>query len=94
MHDRAARVVAWLEALAAQALDDEAALAAAGGGTAGRFGAREGVWAETRLRLAAGVARAGDQPLVRPSLNPTATLRKATGTPFAAGLMQAAHLDN
>ena len=41
------------------------ALSAAGGGTAGRFGAREGVWAETRLRLAAGIARSGDQPLVR-----------------------------
>jgi hypothetical protein len=57
--------VAWLEALAAQGLDDEAALSAAGGGTAGRFGAREGVWAETRLRLAAGIARSGEQPLVR-----------------------------
>lgn len=57
--------MAWLEALAAQGLDDEAALSAAGGGTAGRFGAREGVWAETRLRLAAGIARSGDQPLVR-----------------------------
>lgn len=57
-------MVAWLEALAGQALDDEAALSAAGGGTAGRFGSREGVWAETRLRLAAGVARSGDQPLV------------------------------
>ena len=56
--------MAWLEALAAQGLDDEAALSAAGGGTAGRFGAREGVWAETRLRLAAGIARSGDQPLV------------------------------
>ncbi len=62
---RAARVVAWVEALAGQALDDEAALSAAGGGTAGRFGAREGVWAETRLRLAAGVGAAGQQPLVR-----------------------------
>ena len=61
---RAARVVAWLEALAAEALDEEAALMAAGGATAGRFGATEGVWAETRLRLAAGVSRHGDQQLV------------------------------
>ena len=65
VHCRAARVVAWLEALAGEALDAEEADAAAGGGTAGRFGATEGVWAETRLRLAAGVAALGDRPLVR-----------------------------
>ena len=62
---RAARVVAWLEALEGEALDSEAALMAAGGATAGRFGATEGVWTETRLRLDAGVSRHGDQQLVR-----------------------------
>ncbi len=58
-------MVAWLEALEGEALDAEAALMAAGGATAGRFGATEGVWTETRLRLDAGVSRHGDQQLVR-----------------------------
>lgn len=57
-------MVAWLEALAAEALDSEEALTAAGGGTAGRFGLTEGVWTETQLRLAAGVSHQGGHQMV------------------------------
>ena len=52
---RAARVVAWLEHLAGQALDDEDDAVRRAGGSAGRFAPDEGLWKETRLRIAAGV---------------------------------------
>jgi len=73
--NKAARVVAWLEALAGEAMDVEAALMAASGATAARFGATEGVWAETRIRLDAGVLRHGDQQLVS-ELDPDAPGRQ------------------
>jgi len=52
---RAARVVAWLECLAGQALDDEDDAVRRAGGSAGRFAPDEGLWKETRTRIAAGV---------------------------------------
>lgn len=73
--NRAARVVAWLEDLAAEALDSEEALMRAGGGTAGRFGATEGVWAETQLRLAAGMSHQSGYQMVS-ELDPDAPGRQ------------------
>ena len=49
-------MVAWLEFLAAEALDAEERAVLRGGGTAGRFAADEGLWKETRVKLAAGIA--------------------------------------
>ena len=54
---RAARVVAWLEFLAGEALDAEEAAVLRGGGTAGRFAPDEGLWKESRIKLASGVAQ-------------------------------------
>ncbi len=60
---RAARVVAWLESLAGQALDDEDDAVRRAGGSAGRFAPDEGLWKETRIRIAAGVPqKPGERP--------------------------------
>lgn len=50
-------MVAWLEFLAGEALDAEEAAVLRGGGTAGRFAPDEGLWKETRIKLASGVAQ-------------------------------------
>ena len=47
--------MAWLECLAGQALDDEDDAVRRAGGSAGRFAPDEGLWKETRTRVAAGV---------------------------------------
>ena len=48
-------MVAWLEYLAGEALDAEEEAVLRAGGSAGRFAKDEGLWKETRIRLAAGV---------------------------------------
>ncbi len=48
-------MVAWLEYLAGEALDAEEEAVLRAGGSAGRFAQDEGLWKETRTRLAAGV---------------------------------------
>lgn len=50
-HPRVARVVAWLERLAAERLDRSEAY-----GSSDRFGPNDGVWRETRARVGASAA--------------------------------------
>lgn len=75
---RLARVVAWLESLAAEALDRDEAAAVRGGGSGARFARGEGVPRETRQRLdhraAPGLGRAAADAIVT-KLDPDAPTR-------------------
>lgn len=71
-------MVAWLESLAAEALDRDEAAAVRGGGSGARFARGEGVPRETRQRLdhraAPGLGRAAADAIVT-ELDPDAPTR-------------------
>uniref|UniRef100_A0A061R3Y7 Nuclear pore complex protein n=1 Tax=Tetraselmis sp. GSL018 TaxID=582737 RepID=A0A061R3Y7_9CHLO len=70
--DVMARVVSWLEALAAHALDEEEAASGRVGSYAGRFASKEALWLETRNKIA---RRTGSSVLVT-ELDPDAPTRQ------------------